>query len=125
MIKPMRFNAIISFLENGYKYLKFHLEGATLDTFTREELERLRTHVAQNLLFIPPEFVFVQGIEPSNSLIITFMVPQGCLSSIDMKDSISLASFSSLSVDAIYVDEKKVPIKGNVNFATTINCTGI
>lgn len=65
--------------ENGYKYVKHHIEGG-IDQLTRSQLEHLRAEVA-NLLCIPPMFVFVKGIEPADSLLFTFMVRETDVSS--------------------------------------------
>ena len=62
------------FTENGYRYLKFYI-GGDLSQMTGVRLEEFRLRVSR-LLCIPLEFVFIAGIEPSNSLLLTFMLPE-------------------------------------------------
>lgn len=60
--------------ENGFEYVKFHLEGNS----RRSDVESLQMQVA-NLLCVPRENVIVAGVEKSNSIIITLMIHQECV----------------------------------------------
>ena len=89
--------------------MKFHIEGKDLDSYDRVELEKLRSYVAQNLLFIPPQFVFVRGVELSNSLVITFMVPENSATADVLMGNQDLPKFS---VDVVYMGNVPIIIKG-------------
>lgn len=97
--------------ENGYKYLKFHIMGADLETYQRPELEKLRSMIAE-LLRVPPEFVIVSGIEPSNSLLITIMVLEDDAQRMSTLPSESLTIFTEMFVNCILVDKEKIQISG-------------
>ncbi|XP_061188563.1 uncharacterized protein LOC133196720 isoform X2 [Saccostrea echinata] len=86
--------------ENGYRYLKFHIRGKDLNTYGRSELERLRS-MASDLLFVPKEFVIISGIEPSNSLVITIMVPEEFASTMLSSDPQRLSMLNEVSVSHI------------------------
>ncbi|XP_041350594.1 uncharacterized protein LOC121369630 [Gigantopelta aegis] len=63
--------------ENGYKYLKFYI-GGDITRLTVKELEQLRVQVSTTLC-VPLKFVYLDGIEPSNSILLTFMVPDNSI----------------------------------------------
>ncbi|XP_060573610.1 uncharacterized protein LOC132731444 [Ruditapes philippinarum] len=60
--------------ENGYKYVKFHVDGKDFTNYSRNDVENLR-RIVSAILFVPQHFVFICGIEPSSSLVITLMIP--------------------------------------------------
>ncbi|XP_060592156.1 uncharacterized protein LOC132746895 [Ruditapes philippinarum] len=60
--------------ENGYKHVKFHVDGMDFQNYSRDDVENLRRKVSA-ILFVPQQFVFICGIEPSSSLVITLMIP--------------------------------------------------
>lgn len=99
--------------ENGYKYLKFHIRGADLDTYKKNELEKLRWMIA-NLLRVPPDFVIVSGIEPSKSLLITFMVQDYIAERIVSLQPISLTVLAEMYVTDVTVDEHSIKISGDI-----------
>ncbi|XP_067673886.1 uncharacterized protein [Haliotis asinina] len=95
--------------ESGYENVKFHVDG-NLDNFQRRELEDLRANVAR-LLFIPPEFVFVSGLEPSNSLLITLMIHSFCAQTLkNMATSDEGRQLLKLGVDTLYFGEEEVRV---------------
>lgn len=97
--------------ENGYKYLKFHIKGVDLETYQRPELEKLRSMIA-SLLRVPPEFVIVSGIEPSNSLLITIMVLEDDALRMSNLPPASLTVLSEMFVNSVMVNEKIILISG-------------
>ena len=79
----------------------------------RHKLEELRTLVS-NTLCIPLEFVIASGIEATNSIMVTFMVPEGyanLLSDLDNKDKEYLGS---KGVDAIWYNGQLINCIGNI-----------
>lgn len=62
------------FTENGYEYVKFHIGGK--EKLDRNKLEELRMLVSR-VICVPLSFIIVSGIEATNSILITFMVPEG------------------------------------------------
>ncbi|KAK3094886.1 hypothetical protein FSP39_007495 [Pinctada imbricata] len=104
--------------ENGYKYLKFHVYGKTLDNFDRVDLETMRSNIASNLLHVPPQFVVFEGIEMSNSLIITIMVQED-FAIFDLKSNPrAISSLTRLSIDAIFMDGKSFAVSGDEKMST-------
>lgn len=102
-------------LENGYQFIKFHVAGG-LDTFQRPHLEHVRRTVAQ-LLGCQPEHVFVAGIEPSNSLVVTLMVPAAYVDLLPCADRCELGFLRTVDVDKITIKEGieiEIPCFGNI-----------
>lgn len=85
--------------------------GADLDKYQRPDLERLRLMIA-TLLRVPPEFVIVSGIEPSNSLLITIMVQEDDAQRMLILPPASLDVFTEMLVNSIIVDQTKIHIPG-------------
>lgn len=85
--------------------------GADLDKYQRPDLERLRLMIA-TLLRVPPEFVIVSGIEPSNSLLITIMVQEDDAQRMLILPPASLVVFTEMLVNSIIVDQTKIHIPG-------------
>lgn len=79
----------------------------------RHKLEELRMHVS-HALCIPLEFVIASGIEATNSIMVTFMVPEGyanLFSDLDNKDKEYLCS---KGVDAIWYNGHLINCIGNI-----------
>lgn len=93
--------------------MKFHIKGADLETYQRPELEKLRSMIA-SILRVPPEFVIVSGIEPSNSLLITIMVLEDDAHRLLNLPPESLAVFTEVFVNCVSVDQRKIPITGTM-----------
>ncbi|KAK3594184.1 hypothetical protein CHS0354_007084, partial [Potamilus streckersoni] len=101
--------------ENGYRYVRFHVESNESIDFDRRKLENIRTAVAE-LLLVPPEFVLVYGLEPSSSLIITFMMPEYYASLlIEMVVDYRIPQLLDVGIDTIYYDGKLYDLLGNGN----------
>jgi len=62
-------------LENGYKFVKWHVEGLDPRQMSLQDILTFQTHVA-NALFLPPEYVIICGIQPSTSIVIVFMMTE-------------------------------------------------
>ncbi|CAC5413455.1 unnamed protein product [Mytilus coruscus] len=91
--------------ENGYEYVKFHIGGK--EKMNRHKLEHLRALVSFALC-VPLDFVVVSGIEATNSILVTFMIPEGyahVLSELSNKEKEYLGS---QGVDAIWYNEKLI-----------------
>ncbi|VDI16526.1 Hypothetical predicted protein [Mytilus galloprovincialis] len=85
--------------ENGYEYVKFHIGGK--EKLNRHKLEQLRALVSFATC-VPLDFVVVSGIEATNSILVTFMIPEGyahVLSELNNKEKEYLGS---QGVDAIW-----------------------
>ncbi|KAL5009703.1 hypothetical protein ScPMuIL_012008 [Solemya velum] len=91
--------------ENGFKHIKFHVGGEK--DCSRADLLKLQTVVSQ-LMFVPPEFVYVVGIEPGGSLIITLMVPESNLEFLfDIGDGAKTV-LQDLHVECIHYEERTI-----------------
>ncbi|BFZ09673.1 hypothetical protein BsWGS_12712 [Bradybaena similaris] len=88
--------------ENGFKHIQFHVDG-NLDRFQRSDLEALRATVAR-LLFVPQEFIFLSGVEPSQSLKLTFLIHENYVTPLRHLFQEHQDSFVQLGVDGITVD---------------------
>lgn len=96
--------------ENGYEYLKFHIGGHKQDKMTRNELEELRTLVSR-VLCVPSEFIVVAGIEATNSILVTFMIPEGySIILLDLGDK-DKKYLESKGVDAVLYKEHIINCK--------------
>lgn len=91
--------------------MKFHIVGTDLETYQKPELEKLRSMIA-SLLRVPPEFVIVSGIEPSNSLLITIMVLEDDAQRMSTLPLASLTVLSEMFVNSVMVNEKQILISG-------------
>ncbi|GFN77888.1 poly [ADP-ribose] polymerase [Plakobranchus ocellatus] len=91
--------------EEGFKHIQFHVEG-NLDGFHRATLEALRATVAR-LLFVPQEYIFLSGIEPSGSLTLTFMIHEHYTERLQQLFKEHKGSFGQLGVDGISVDDNE------------------
>ncbi|KAK7501872.1 hypothetical protein BaRGS_00006958 [Batillaria attramentaria] len=99
-------------LENGFQHIRFHVEGG-LSRFQRAELEALRSQVSR-LLFVPPEFVFLSGVEPAHSMTLTFMVHRNCEAPLPDLLRDHGESFSSLGVDRVWVEGQELFLKETI-----------
>ncbi|XP_045198029.2 putative uncharacterized protein DDB_G0268364 [Mercenaria mercenaria] len=97
--------------ENGYRYVKFHIDGKDFTNYSRKDLELLRKKVA-TLLFVPEQFIIIKGIEPASSLVITLMIPDIYVEILkELLDEGSLDDFVDLKgsgVDFVVIDGKAV-----------------
>ncbi|GFR80699.1 poly [ADP-ribose] polymerase [Elysia marginata] len=91
--------------EDGFKHIQFHVEG-NLDRFQRSDLEALRATMAR-LLFVPQEFIFLSGVEPSNSLTLTFMIHEQYVDPLKDLFKEHSDSFGKLGVDGISVNDSE------------------
>ncbi|KAK3091070.1 hypothetical protein FSP39_016923, partial [Pinctada imbricata] len=80
-----------------HDFLRCHIAGS-LDHFTRVQLEQIR-HTVANLLDCPPHYVLVNGLEPSQSLLLTLMVPKELLDSLlsASKEELSLLGYHHIN----------------------------
>ncbi|XP_035829618.1 uncharacterized protein LOC106014045 [Aplysia californica] len=88
--------------EEGFKHIQFHVDG-NLDRFQRSDLEALRATMAR-LLFVPQQFIFLHGVEPTGSLTLTFMIHEECVTPLRRLFKEHKDSFGNLGVDGIFVD---------------------
>lgn len=96
--------------ENGYEYLHFHVAGK--EKMNRNKLEELRALVSR-VLCVPSEFIVVTDIEATNSILITFMIPEGYSNIILELNDKDKEYFGSKGVDAVLCNGE------------TINCMAI
>lgn len=95
--------------ENGYEYLHFHVAGK--EKMNRNKLEELRALVSR-VLCVPSEFIVVTDIEATNSILITFMIPEGYSNIILELNDKDKEYLGSKGVDAVLCNGE------------TINCMG-
>ncbi|XP_033747587.1 uncharacterized protein LOC117332695 [Pecten maximus] len=98
---------------NGYVYADFHI-GGKLETTSKQDLEILRANIAERLC-VPPKFIFIKGIEPLHSLIITLMVPESAVLALFELSEIEKSTLQSLRVDSFAVGDKRVKL-ANLKF---------
>ncbi|XP_053397907.1 uncharacterized protein LOC128556516 isoform X1 [Mercenaria mercenaria] len=99
--------------ENGYRFVKFHVAGRNFRNYSRKDVELLRCRV-QKLLFVPEKFVIISGIEPSSSLVITFMIPEMYVEILQvlLVEGDDLMDLQENGVDIVEIDGKVYNIKG-------------
>lgn len=85
--------------------------GTDLEKYQRPELEKLRSMIA-SVLRVPPKFVIVAGIEPSNSLLITIMVLEEDAQRMSTLSPASLTVLTEMFVNSVMVNEKQILISG-------------
>ncbi|XP_041355013.1 uncharacterized protein LOC121372636 [Gigantopelta aegis] len=95
--------------ENGFKHVKFHVNG-NLENFHRKELENMRANVAR-LLFVPAKFVFLCGVEPANSLLLTFMLHGACVDRLKTVVRTRGGDLNELGIDTLYVDNEVIAVQ--------------
>lgn len=104
------------FAVNGYQYVQFHIEGTDFRKYKRSSLEALRMRLVQ-LLFVPPEYVIIAGIEPSSSLIITFMIPVRFVKYLEaaIEKRTPAKELTDFGIDMIQLNDKTVNLHGRYN----------
>lgn len=90
---------------NGYIHVDFHIRG-TKD-FRRQDLEELRNSLS-NLLCCPPRHIIIDGIEPTSSIHITFMIPEFCIEYLLEITETEKGRLYSCGVDRFKVDERLI-----------------
>lgn len=106
--------------ENGYEFLKFHIKGADLNKYGTGDLEKLRSKISK-LLFVPPEFVIIAGIQPSQSLPITVMLLKDDAQRMFTLPPSSLAVLTEVHVDKVMIGNKTLLLSGEANSVTVPN----
>lgn len=91
--------------ENGYKYVKFHVDGKDFRSYTRDDINILRLRMAK-LLFVPQQFVIIRGIEPSSSLLVTLMIPEMYVEILRdlLENGEKFSELCDIGVDTVEVD---------------------
>lgn len=77
----------------------------------RNKLEELRALVS-TVLCVPLEFIVVTDIEATNSILITFMIPEGYSNIIFELDDKDKEYLGSKGVDAVWCKEQKISCTG-------------
>lgn len=106
--------------ENGYEFLKFHIKGADLNKYGTGDMEKLRSKISK-LLFVPPEFVIIAGIQPSQSLLITVMLLKDDAQRMLTLPPSSLAVLTEVHVDKVMIGNKTLLLSGEANSVTVPN----
>lgn len=106
--------------ENGYEFLKFHIKGADLNKYGTGDMEKLRSKLSK-LLFVPPEFVIIAGIQPSQSLLITVMLLKDDAQRMLTLPPSSLAVLTEVHVDKVMIGNKTLLLSGEANSVTVPN----
>lgn len=106
--------------ENGYEFLKFHIKGADLNKYGTGDLEKLRSKISK-LLFVPPEFVIIAGIQPSQSLLITVMLLKDDAQRMLTLPPSLLAVLTEVHVDKVMIGNKTLLLSGEANSVTVPN----
>ncbi|KAK3585719.1 hypothetical protein CHS0354_020287 [Potamilus streckersoni] len=97
---------------NGYRYAVFHVEGKDLSQYRRDGLEQLRTLVS-NRLAVPPEFVFICGLEPSSSLMVTIMIPVFHAEIfVELLKENSISELLELGIDSVHINGETFNLHG-------------
>lgn len=68
------FLIFVLFSENGYTFIKLHIDGKDFKNCTSRYLSQLRSQLCK-VLMCPPEAILFNGVEPSSSLLVTVMIP--------------------------------------------------
>ncbi|XP_060573604.1 uncharacterized protein LOC132731441 isoform X2 [Ruditapes philippinarum] len=92
--------------ENGFKYVKFHVEGRNFRNCTTSYVQSVRNRIAA-ILFIPAQFVIIAGVEPSSSLLITLMIPEKYVTILEglLEDHLCTADMKELGIDYVEIDK--------------------
>ncbi|KAH3746588.1 hypothetical protein DPMN_180997 [Dreissena polymorpha] len=93
--------------ENGYKYVKMHVHGKDFSNCTSQYIEDLRNRLSR-VLFVPNQYVVIVWIEPSSSLLITFMVPAKYVELMERRliGGDTYSELHVLGIDIIQIGEK-------------------
>ncbi|XP_071179739.1 uncharacterized protein [Mytilus edulis] len=93
---------------NGYKYVKFHVAGTA--NYNRSTLEAIRS-TASTYMNVPLHFVTVQGIQATQSYLVTFMVPDHCIEYLTRLKPAEKQCLLSLGVDFIVVEDNTIALR--------------
>ncbi|XP_033748022.1 uncharacterized protein LOC117333019 [Pecten maximus] len=93
---------------NGYTHVKFHVRGPNV---SRQQMEHIRADVA-NLLCVKSQDVLLVGYSPSNSRILTFMVPEAAVGVLKTLTKEDKEMFATMKVDSIMIGDVTIPIEG-------------
>lgn len=95
----------------GYQTVKIHVHGRDFRQYTCTSVEGLRTTMAR-LMFVEPSRVFITGIEPSSSLLITIIVPESFVGYLrrSITEPQCIKEWTSLGVDYILIDNRKYSV---------------
>lgn len=89
--------------------MKFHVDGT--ERSNRSALEAIRA-AASTYLNVPSYFVTVQGIQATNSYLITFMVPEHCIESLETLKHTEKQCLLSLGVDCLIIEGNTISLQG-------------
>ncbi|OWF51106.1 uncharacterized protein LOC110449610 [Mizuhopecten yessoensis] len=106
--QPLYFFSPKSKPVNGFKHVKFHIGGSETN---RREVENLGSVVAK-LLCVRHEDVALVGFQPSNSIVITFMLPEEAIETLHDLVPEDRSVLKSMKVDYIFVGEQEIPLIG-------------
>lgn len=101
----------LSILVNGYKFVDLHIRGT--QQYTLDDLRALRNELSY-LLCCPPHHVLVNGIEPTNSIHITIMVPEDHVEFLFSIGEHEKSALHRLGVDSFKLDKKQIYCTGNI-----------
>ena len=97
---------------NGYRHVNFHLRGT--DACRRDKIQGLRNQISV-LLCCPIEYIIPDGVEPTNSVYVTFMIPEWCIDVLMKIQQEDKARLNSFGVDRFKVGDDYVDCKGRKN----------
>ena len=97
---------------NGFRHVTFHLRGT--GACRRKKIQDLRYQIAV-LLCCPIEYIIPDGVEPTDSVYVTFMIPEWCIDVLMKIQSEDKATPNSFGVDRFKVGDDYVDCKGKKN----------
>ena len=97
---------------NGYRHVNFHLRG--IDACRRDKIQGLRNQISV-LLCCPIEYIIPEGVEPTGSIYVTFMIPEWCIDVLMKIQQEDTARLNSFGVDRFKVGDDYVDCKGRTN----------
>jgi len=97
---------------NGFKYVNFHLRGT--GAYSSKGIEKLRNEMSV-LLCCPIEYIIPEGVVPTGSVDVTFMIPEWCIDVLMKIQQENKARLNSFGVDRFKVDDNYVDCKGKKN----------
>lgn len=89
--------------------MKFHVAGTA--NYNRSTLEAIRS-TASTYMNVPSHFVTVQGIQATQSYLVTFMVPDHCIRYLTRLKPAEKQCLLSLGVDFIVVENNTIALRG-------------
>lgn len=97
---------------NGFMYVQFHVKGKNLD---ESSLQDLRAKAAK-IMGVPQQFIIIAGTEPSASLLITLMIPEGFGKYLEsaLGRSESLKELESIQVNIVLIGQRQWKVNGSV-----------